>query len=101
MTILTQQFAANDEYRPPPRTYKRRPRFRIKRTSNGWVWLSKKKRALTKPAKTKSEAKRLAKAKLKAIKLAKKGRRMIKPVPTRRQTKVKRKAILKFLKRRV
>jgi hypothetical protein len=76
MSILTQGFATNDEYRPPPRTYKKRPRFRIKRTAAGYVWLSKKKRVLTKPAATKSEAKKRAKEKLKAIKLSKRNKRV-------------------------
>jgi hypothetical protein len=67
MTVLDQS-NFKGEYRRPGRTY---PRFRIKRTPDGFVWLSRKKKVLTKPAATKSEAKRLAKAKLKAIKLSK------------------------------
>jgi hypothetical protein len=57
------------------------------------VWMSKKKRPLTKPAATKSEAKRRAKDKLKAIKLVKKGRRVIKPILTMRQVKVSQSAV--------
>jgi hypothetical protein len=67
MSILTQS-AFKGEYHHPGRTYKKRPRFRIKRTKEGWVWMSKKKKALTKPVEKKSEAKKLAKLKLKAIK---------------------------------
>jgi hypothetical protein len=74
MSILTQG-AIKGEYHPPGRTYKKKPRFRIKRTAAGYVWLSKKKKILTKPAATKSEAKRLAKAKLKAIKQSKRTKR--------------------------
>jgi hypothetical protein len=76
MSILNQtQFRGPFEYHRPGRTYKKRPRFRIKRTAAGYVWLSKKKRVLTKPAATKSEAKKRAKIKLKAIKQAKRTRR--------------------------
>lgn len=75
MTVLTQGFAHNDEYRPPPRTYKKRPRFKIKRVEGGYVWISRKKKVLTKPAATKSEAKKRAKIKLKAIKLSKRNKR--------------------------
>lgn len=75
MTVLTQGFAHNDEYKPPGRTYHRRPRFKIKRVEGGYVWISRKKKVLTKPAATKSEAKRLAKVKLQAIKQAKRIKR--------------------------
>jgi len=76
MTVLDQG-NFKGEYHPPGRTYKKRPRFRIKKTEGGFVWWSrKKKKAITKPAATKSEAKKRAKEKLKAIKLSKRKARL-------------------------
>jgi len=75
MFILTQS-AFKGEYHRPGRTYPKRPRFRIKKVEGGFVWWSrKKKKAITKPAATKSEAKKRAKEKLKAIKLSKRTKR--------------------------
>jgi hypothetical protein len=56
------------EYHPPGRTYKRKPRYKIKRVEGGYVWVSKKGKQLTKPLPTRAEAKRAAKAKVKSWK---------------------------------
>ena len=59
-------------------------------------WSRKKKKAITKPTATRSEARKRAKEKLKAIKLAKKGTRMIQTVPSRKQTEQRRNDKVKF-----
>jgi hypothetical protein len=78
MTVLDQSHFKG-EYHPPGRTYRRRPRFLIKKTPEGLVWWSrKKKKALTKPAPTRPEAKRMAKLKLAEIKACNKNARRAK-----------------------
>jgi len=75
MSILTQG-NFKGEYHRPGRTYPKRPRFRIKKVEGGFVWWSrKKKKAITKPTATRSEARKKAKEKLKAIKLSKRNKR--------------------------
>jgi hypothetical protein len=55
MSILTQS-NFKGEYHRPGRAYKKRSRFRIKRTPDGFVWITKKGKNMFAPVATKKGA---------------------------------------------